>query len=84
MDSKTIPRTFNALEAKLDTKKETKKDKMELLQKQQLHDSRKEKKLKERMGCLPTSAFLYSLLARPSIVNDAHIRISVETQGRAS
>ena len=41
-------------------------------------------KLKEKMGCLPTNAFLYSLLARPSNFDDAQIRIRVETHKRAS
>ena len=43
LDRKTTPRTFNALEAKLVAKNQ-KKDTMKLLQKQQLHDSRKVKK----------------------------------------
>ena len=51
LDSKTIARTFNALEAKLGTKKPKEKDTMKLLQSQQLHDSRKTKsKLKVKDG----------------------------------
>ena len=66
-------------------KKPKEKDTMNFLHKKKLHDSRKGKtKLKEKMGCLPTSAFLYSLLARPSIFNDADIRIRVKTHKRAS
>ena len=36
------------------------------------------------MGCLPTSAFLYSLLARHDNFNEALIRIRVGTQKRES
>ena len=38
----------------------------------------------KNMGCLPRSAFLYSLLARHDNLNDALIRIRIGTQKRES
>ena len=47
-------------------------------------EKQKQTERKENKGCLPTSAFLLSILARHDNFNDALIRIRVGTQKRAS
>ena len=81
LDSKTTPRTFNALEAKLGTKNQKKKIQRSCYIGNNLMYQEKQNKTerKENMGCLTTSAFLLRLLARHDNFNDALIRIRVGT-----
>ena len=58
LNSETTPRTFNALEAKLGTKNQKKKYNEVDIEATTSRLKKNKNKLKEKMGCLPTSAFL--------------------------